>query len=387
MKNISILGSTGSIGCNTLNIVQMFPERFSVKALTAKDNVVLLAKQIEKFLPEAAVVFNEKMAIELKGMLLSGNKVRIMHGLEGYKAAATWDSADTVVSAMVGSAGLLPTLAAIEAGKQVALANKETLVMAGPVVLKRAAEKKVKIIPVDSEHSAIFQCISGNRIQDMKKIFLTASGGPFLKTPAGDFASIIPEDALNHPTWQMGNKISVDSATLLNKGLEVLEAQSLFGVVREQIEVLIHPQSIVHSMVSFKDGSVMAQLSVPDMKLAIAYALSHPERLEMALPTPDFKNIGALTFDAPDLEKFPCLSLAYDACAEGGTQPAVLNAANEVSVDAFLTRQISFIHIPMVIQKTMAAHRTQSTPSLSDIMDADRWAREKAQKIVAQLRK
>jgi len=260
MKNLSILGSTGSIGCNALEIVAMFPERFTVRALAAKNNTKLLARQVERFAPELAVVFDETRAIELKRMLSSGPKVEIMYGQEGYRTAANYDSVDMVVTAVVGSAG----------------------------VVKRAKQNHVKIIPIDSEHSAIFQCISGNRRQDLDKILLTASGGPFLNRPENEFAKIKPQDALNHPTWQMGKKVSVDSATLMNKGLEVIEAKCLFGVSQERIEVLIHPQSVIHSMVSFKDGAVMAQLGIPDMKGAIAYALSYPERLALEQPLPDF---------------------------------------------------------------------------------------------------
>ena len=382
MKNLSILGSTGSIGCNALEIVAMFPERFTVRALAAKNNTRLLARQVERFAPELAVVFDETRAIELKRMLSSGPKVEIMYGQEGYRTAANYDSVDMVVTAVVGSAGLIPTIAAIDAGKNIALANKETLVMAGEIVVKRAKQNHVKIIPIDSEHSAIFQCISGNRRQDLDKILLTASGGPFLNRPENEFAKIKPQDALNHPTWQMGKKVSVDSATLMNKGLEVIEAKCLFGVSQERIEVLIHPQSVIHSMVSFKDGAVMAQLGIPDMKGAIAYALSYPERLALEQPLPDFVGIGALTFERPDLNKFPCLDLAYTACQTGGTLPAVLNAANEMSVQAFLKQRIPFVKIPEIIEKTMEKHSLVTNPAFDDILESDRWAREQARNLI-----
>jgi len=382
MKNLSILGSTGSIGCNALEIVAMFPERFTVRALAAKNNTRLLARQVERFAPELAVVFDETRAIELKRMLSSGPKVEIMHGQEGYRTAANYDSVDMVVTAVVGSAGLIPTIAAIDAGKNIALANKETLVMAGEIVVKRAKQNHVKIIPIDSEHSAIFQCISGNRRQDLDKILLTASGGPFLNRPENEFAKIKPQDALNHPTWQMGKKVSVDSATLMNKGLEVIEAKCLFGVSQERIEVLIHPQSVIHSMVSFRDGAVMAQLGIPDMKGAIAYALSYPERLALEQPLPDFAGIGALTFERPDLNKFPCLDLAYTACQTGGTLPAVLNAANEMSVQAFLKQRIPFVKIPEIIGKTMEKHSLVTNPAFDDILESDRWAREQARNLI-----
>jgi len=382
MKNLSILGSTGSIGRNALEIVAMFPERFTVKALAAKNNMSLLAGQVEKFGPDIAVVFDETRAIELKSMLPSGSKVEIMYGQDGYRAAATYDSVDMLVTAVVGAAGLIPTLAAIEAGKNIALANKETLVMAGEIVIKRAAQNRVKIIPIDSEHSAIFQCIAGNRRQDLDKILLTASGGPFLNRPENEFVKIKPRDALNHPTWQMGKKVSVDSATLMNKGLEVIEAKCLFGVSQELIEVLIHPQSVIHSMVSFKDGAVMAQLGIPDMKGAIAYALSYPERLALEQPLPDFAGIGALTFEQPDLNKFPCLDLAYKACQIGETLPAVLNAANEMAVQAFLKQRVPFVKIPEVIGKTMESHSVVTNPAFDDIIESDRWAREQARNLI-----
>ena len=382
MKNLSILGSTGSIGRNALEIVAMFPERFTVKTLAAKNNTSLLAGQVKKFGPDIAVVFDEAHAIELKSMLPSGSKVEIMYGQDGYRTAATYDSVDMVVTAVVGAAGLIPTLAAIEAGKNIALANKETLVMAGEIVIKRAARNRVKIIPIDSEHSAIFQCIAGNRRQDLDKILLTASGGPFLDRPENEFVKIRPQDALNHPTWRMGKKVSVDSATLMNKGLEVIEAKYLFGVSQEMIEVLIHPQSLIHSMVSFKDGAVMAQLGIPDMKGAIAYALSYPERLALDQPLPDFAGIGALTFEKPDLNKFPCLDLAYKACQTGETLPAVLNAANEMAVQAFLKQRVPFVKIPEVIGKTMESHTVVTNPGFDDIIESDRWAREQARNLI-----
>ena len=383
MKNLSILGSTGSIGRNTLKIVEMFRDLFKVKALAAANNVELLARQIETFHPEIAVVFDENRALELKNVLPSGADVEILYGEDGYRAAATYDSVEMVVTAMVGAAGLMPTLAAIEAGKNIALANKETLVMAGEIVVKKAAEKGVSILPIDSEHSAVFQCIAGHRREDMDKILLTASGGPFLNKPANEFVSIKSEEALNHPTWQMGKKISIDSATLMNKGLEVIEAKHLFGVSYDMIKVVIHPQSVIHSMVAYKDGAVVAQLGVPDMKVAIAYAISYPERLALKQPIPDFVNIGALTFQQPDLTKFPCLALAFKACETGGTMPAVLNASNEVAVEAFLDKRIAFTNIPELIKDTIEKHSSVKNPTLSDILEADKWAREVAGKLVS----
>ncbi len=358
----------------------MFPDRISVKVLCAKTNVAVLADQIQTFSPEIAVVFDEKRVLALKKILPTGTDVKILFGEDGYRTAATCDSVDMVVAAMVGAAGLLPTFAAIEAGKNIALANKETLVMAGEMVMNRAAEKGIKILPIDSEHSAIFQSLLGHRRKDLDKILLTGSGGPFRTRPKDEFAGIKLEDALNHPTWQMGKKITIDSATLMNKGLEVIEAKFLFDVPQDQIVVVIHPQSVIHSMVSYKDGSIIAQLGIPDMKGAIAYAISHPERLPLKQPIPDFKRIGALTFEAPDLDKFPCLDLAYQSCRAGGTLPAVLNAANEISVQAFLDKQISFVRIPEIIRKTMEQHAVTIRPTLSEILKADQWARAQAEK-------
>ena len=303
----------------------------------------------------------------------------------GYRRAATLETVDMTVTAMVGAAGLMPTLAAIEAGKTIALANKETLVMAGDLVMQRAAEKGVKILPIDSEHSAIFQCLQGERRDDVAKILLTASGGPFLKRPREDFSRITVAEALKHPNWQMGQKITIDSATLMNKGLEVLEAKCLFGVSRQMIEVVIHPQSVIHSMVAYRDGSIMAQLGIPDMKTAIAYALSYPQRLPLRQPLPEFNGSRPLTFDQPDLEKFPCLALAFSACEVGATLPAVLNAANEVAVTGFLNQLIEFVDIPAVVEQTMDSHAVVSNPELADILEADRWARAQAEELIKEL--
>ncbi len=387
MKRLSILGSTGSIGTNVLNIVAMFPQEFDVKALAAKKNVGLLARQIERFHPDVVAVFDEQRAQELKDQLPGGTPVDIVYGNDGYRAAAAHAAADMTVTALVGAAGLQPTLAAIDAGKTIALANKETLVMAGDYVMKAAAEKEVAILPIDSEHSAIFQCLQGQRKEDMDKILLTASGGPFLNKPRHEFKDITIEDALNHPNWRMGRKITIDSATLMNKGLEVLEARCLFGVSHQMIEVVIHPQSVIHSMVAYKDGSVIAQLGIPDMKGAIAYALSYPQRLPLQQPLPQFNAQQALTFQEPDLKKFPCLALAFEACEAGGTLPAVLNAVNEVAVHAFLDRQIEFVDIAAVIRRVIDKHTVISNPGLPEIMAADQWARESAQDIVTKRKK
>jgi len=378
MRTLSILGSTGSIGRNALAVAGMFPERFSVKALAAKRNVALLAEQIRVFRPEAAAVFDEEAARELKSIIGAGLPIEILHGPDGYNAVAAWDSAELTLTAVVGAAGLMPTLAAIDAGKTIALANKETLVMAGGVVTARAAQRGVSIIPVDSEHSAIFQCLQGQRREDLAQILLTASGGPFLDRPRDTFGSITRPEALRHPNWAMGAKITIDSATMMNKGLEVLEAKWLFGVSEERIRVVVHPQSVIHSMVAFQDGSVIGQLGIPDMKTAIAYALSFPERLPLAQPLPDFSGAVDLTFREPDFGKFPCLALAFEACRSGGTLPAVLNAANEVAVGAFLEDRISFVAIAEIIGETMARHQLIPLPDLPDISEADRWARHEA---------
>ena len=386
MKNLAILGSTGSIGRNTLSIAAMFPERFSVKVLAAKNNVTLLAEQIERFAPDIAVVFDADHAKQLNKHLAASTKTEILWGEAAYQQAAAYESVDTVVSAIVGAAGLQPTLAAIAAQKTVALANKETLVMAGDIVMRAAKDNQIRILPIDSEHSAIFQCLQGSRRQDLTKIILTASGGPFLDKPIKEFETITVAKALKHPNWQMGPKITIDSATLMNKGLEVIEAMHLFGVAHDLIDVVIHPQSIVHSMVAYQDGSVMAQLGMPDMKGAIAYALAFPQRLALNLPGPDFADIGSLTFKKPAMDRCPCLALAYRACEAGGTLPAVLNAANEVAVAAFLDRQLSFIAIAQIIERTMAKHATVVEPLLNDILQADQWARETAAELAANSR-
>ena len=385
MKNLSILGSTGSIGQNTLKIVALFPERFSVKALTAATRVDLLARQINTFRPELAAVIDASHAELLKEKIDPDIDIEIVFGQEGYQKAAGLGSVDMVVAAMVGAAGLMPTLAGISAGKDIALANKETLVMAGKMVMERARENNVKILPVDSEHSAIFQSMGGNRKQDVDKIFLTASGGPFLSTPKAEFSKITPKDALAHPNWDMGNKISIDSATLMNKGLEVIEAAALFDVPVDRIEVVVHPQSIIHSMVGYTDGSVISQMGVPDMRGAIAYALSCPERLNIKQPLPSFVDIGTLTFEKPDFDRFPCLTLAFEACRTGHTLPAVLNAANEIAVQRFLDFSLPFEGIAKVVQKVMDNHEITTDPDLSTILEADAWARKEAQDFIDQI--
>ena len=382
VRNLSILGSTGSIGTNALEVVAGFPERFRVRVLTAKSNIDLLAEQVKKFQPAMAVVFDEKGAEDLQNRLAGYTDLNIRYGTEGYIAAATHEESDLVVAAMVGAAGLLPTVAAIRSGKTIALANKETLVMAGELVMQLAEEHQVSILPIDSEHSAIFQCLQGNRRNDLERILITASGGPFFQRAADTFKDIKPSDALKHPNWAMGRKITIDSATLMNKGLEVIEAKHLFNVDISMIQVVVHPQSIIHSMVAYQDGSIMAQLGVPDMKTAIALALSYPERLPLNQPLPDFSTLGKFTFAEPDLEKFPCLALAIEACQSGGTYPAVMNAANEIAVASFLEERLPFDKIPVTIRKTMDELGRTGTPVLDEIIGADTAARQCAAETV-----
>ncbi|WP_035236824.1 1-deoxy-D-xylulose-5-phosphate reductoisomerase [Desulfobacter vibrioformis] len=385
MKSFTILGSTGSIGTSALKVVGMHPDKFSVKCLTCATHIDLLAVQIKQFKPAMVAVLDEQRADRLAKMLSGAFCPEILWGESGFIAAAQWADTDMVLAAMVGAAGLAPALAAIDAGKPLALANKETLVMAGDIVMARAREKGVDILPVDSEHCAIFQCLQGNRKRDLKKIFLTASGGPFRNLPHDRFKTITPAQALDHPTWNMGAKISIDSATLMNKALEVIEAVRLFDIRVDQIQVLIHPQSIVHSMVGFKDGGVMAQLGEPDMMHAIAYAFSYPDRMDLNLNFPDFAAMDGLTFDDPDTSRFPSLEFAYDACRRGGTLPAVMNAANEAAVDAFLKERIGFADIFTLVREVMGAHTCIDNPELSGIIEADCWAREKAQSLIQSL--
>ncbi|MDA8135311.1 MAG: 1-deoxy-D-xylulose-5-phosphate reductoisomerase [Desulfobacteraceae bacterium] len=382
MKRLSILGATGSIGQSALDIVRMHPDRFRVTALTAAFNIEGLARQIHEFKPEIVAVMDKEGALALSRLLKGNHGPEILFGEQGYIEAASYQNSDLALLAMVGAAGLKPALAAIESKKQVALANKETLVMAGDIVMAKALENGVTLMPVDSEHSAIFQCLQGNRPKDVQKLILTASGGPFRQKPLHEFKAISLEEALRHPTWTMGKKITIDSATLMNKGLEVIEAFHLFRVAPEEIEVVVHPESIVHSMVGFKDGTVMAQLGQPDMKGAISYALSFPERLDLKMAFPDFSRLGALTFEKPDMEKFPSLSFAFEACRQKGTLPAVLNAANETAVYAFLEKRIGFQDIFRLISRTMETHTRIDNPDLSSIIEADSWAREKAESLI-----
>lgn len=382
MKRISILGATGSIGVNTLDVVRQFPERFCIVGLAAGCNVELLARQILEFSPECVSVCDEKHAQLLQSMLPGEWQDKILFGLEGNEQVAALASADLTVSAIVGAAGLLPTLAAIKAGKDIGLANKETLVMAGKIVMDSIARYKVRLLPVDSEHSAIFQALEAGRREDVKKIILTASGGPFRGRSRETLQSVTREEALNHPNWQMGRKISIDSATLMNKGLEVIEARWLFGMEADMINVVVHPQSIVHSLVEFRDGSVLAQLGVPDMRIPIAYALSYPARLPLALQSLQLTQCGRLDFLEPDHSCFPALKLAFAALRAGGVLPAVLNAANEIAVEAFLDGRLSFPAIVETVSRTLEAVQDGSENSLEDILAADAQARREAGRII-----
>lgn len=379
MKKISVLGSTGSIGRSTLDVVSAFPDKFSVLGLTAGNNIELLLSQIKKFSP-GIVAVAEQSACELLKKELKGSNPELVWGVDGINTVAALSGADVVISAIVGAAGLLPTLSAIKAGRTVGIANKETLVMAGDIVISEAKRSGSVLIPVDSEHSAVFQCLGSYEKQSVRKLVLTASGGPFAGKKKNELEKATPEDALKHPNWSMGRKITIDSATLMNKGLEVIEAHHLFGFPADKVEVLIHPQSIIHSMVEFVDGTFMAQLSRPDMKAPIAYALSYPERLENVIPQIDWETLQSLTFRKPDMDAFPCLGLAYDALREGGTMPAVLNAANEIAVQAFLDSGIGFMKIPVIIKKVMDAHTIKPASDLDGIIEADAWARKNAAK-------
>ncbi|MFQ5442294.1 MAG: 1-deoxy-D-xylulose-5-phosphate reductoisomerase [Thermodesulfobacteriota bacterium] len=373
VKRLSILGSTGSIGQSTLEIVRRHPERFSVAAIAAGNNTDTVKRQYEEFSPACVSVLTEEAAESLSADL----GIEVGFGVEGAVRVASGVDSDMVVSAISGAAGLVPTVAAVKSGKDIALANKETLVMAGPIIMEEVKKNGVRLLPVDSEHSAVFQALKGHKTEDVKRIILTASGGPFLDRPAATLDRVTPEEALNHPKWTMGRKITVDSATLMNKGLEVIEARWLFGVPAEKISVCIHPQSIVHSMVEYNDGSIMAQMGSPDMKGPIAYALSYPERIDpgsMPLGLDGLK----LEFFEPDAEKFPCLALAYRALKKGGTAPAVLNAADEVAVEMFLRGAVRFTDIFRVIETVFNEVEYKDALSVEELLRADRRARKLA---------
>ena len=370
-KRIAILGSTGSIGTQTLDVIAAHPEHFEVETLTAHNNMELLAQQAIRFQPNAVVIGNKEQYSPLKEALAQF-PIKVFAGYDAIAQAAALPSVDMVVSAMVGFSGLAPVVNAIEAGKHIALANKETLVAAGELVTQLAMKHKVALLPVDSEHSAIFQCLQGEQYNPIEKIILTASGGPFRTKTAEELEHVTIDEALRHPSWNMGAKITIDSATMMNKGLEVIEAYWLFDVPTENIEVLIHPQSIVHSMVQFSDGSVKAQLGVPDMKVPIQYALSYPHRLNSDFPRLDFKKYASLTFEQPDMQRFPTLGLAYQALKDGGNRPCVMNAANEAAVEAFLNGHIRFTDIPRWIEQAMQQIAYIANPTLEQLQETHR---------------
>ncbi len=375
-RGLSILGSTGSVGGNVLRIVDAFPDRFEVVGLAAGGNVDRLAEQVARYRPRVVSVASEEARAQLARKTdVSG--LRLGMGPEGAVAVATHPDTTMVVAAAVGAVGLVPTYRALEAGKDVALANKETLVMAGELMVAQARARGARILPIDSEHCALHQCLDGRRAEEVKRLVLTASGGPFRNRPRESFRDVTPGEALQHPTWNMGRKITIDSATLMNKGLEVIEARWLFGVDADRIEVLVHPQSVVHSMVEFVDGTVLAQLGVTDMRLPIQYALSYPDKWPAAIPGIDFRGGLHLDFEVPDHDRFPCLSLAYRALAGGGALPTVLNAANEEAVSAFLDRRVPFPAIPESIQEVLEEPGPRLVRELDDILTADAWARER----------
>ncbi len=384
MKQIVILGSTGSIGTNTLDIVEKFPAQFRVIGLTAGHNDEKLEAQIRQFRPQLVALANETAASKLRERCKDVD-VEILSGMEGLTQVAELPQADLVISSIVGGAGLVPTLAAIRARKNVALANKEPMVMAGQLMQAEARRHGTLIFPVDSEHSAIFQSLEGHRREDVKRLILTASGGPLRKLSRDEMQEVKPEQALKHPNWKMGAKITIDSATLMNKGLEVVEARWLFDIDTSRIDVLVHPESIVHSLVEYHDGSVIAQLGLPDMRTPISYAMQYPGRIPLDLPSLDLAKIGTLTFEQPDHDRFPCLGMGYEALRVGGTMPSVLNAANEVAVAAYLQEGVRFPDIAEIIGSTMEAHSARPLDSIGDALEADRWAREKASSLVHSL--
>ncbi len=382
MKRLAILGSTGSIGVTSLDLAARFPERFEVIGLAAGKNLERLAEQVRRFRPHVVSVEDRETASAFEAQV-PGYRGKVVYGPEGLQAVATVDGADLVISALVGAVGLLPTLRAIQLGRDVALANKEVLVMAGELVTTAAKAMGANLFPLDSEHNAIFQALHGHNRNEVRRIILTASGGPFLRHSMSELRAVTRADALRHPTWKMGNKITIDSATLMNKGLEVIEAHWLFGLPPDRIQVVIHPQSIVHSMVEYIDGSTLAQLGIPDMAIPISYILAYPQRLSLDhLPSLDLPRAARLEFAEPDVARFPCLRLAYEALRAGGTVPAVLNAANEVVVAAFLAGTIPFLDIPRILEEVLQAHARSAADDLAALLEADRWARTQAEQFL-----
>jgi len=388
VKQIAILGSTGSIGVNTLDVIRAHPDRFKVVALTAAKQVDLLAQQCAEFKPAIAVVADADGAVRLSKLLIEKKiNTQVLHGPQALVTAVTESNCDIVMAAIVGAAGLVPALAAAKAGKRVLLANKEALVMSGDLFMQAMKQGGGELLPIDSEHNAIFQCLPNQFSKDpnpslgVEELWLTASGGPFRNTPLDQLASITPEQACAHPNWVMGRKISVDSATMMNKGLEVIEAFWLFGLPLEKIKVLIHPQSVVHSMVRYRDGSVLAQLGQPDMRTPIAYGLAWPERIEAGAAPLSLTQLATLSFSEPELDRFPCLSLAFAAAKKGGTAPTILNAANEIAVAAFLDEGLPYLQIPVVVEKVLSAIPSVNADSLELILDVDARARRVAEEV------
>jgi len=376
MRNVALLGSTGSIGTQTLEIARKYPDKVNICSLSAFANADLLIKQALEFSPDCVVIGNSDLSDRVQSEL-NGTGITVLSSLDGLVEAARWPGVDTLISAIVGSAGVRPTIAAIECGSRIALANKETLVVAGEIIMPLAQRTGAEIIPVDSEHSAIFQCLQGEMISTIDHLILTASGGPFRNRDRDSFSEITREEALKHPNWEMGPKISIDSATLMNKGLEVIEARWLFDLPSDKIRVVIHPQSIVHSMVTFCDGSIKAQMGMPDMKLPIQYALSYPGRWGGAFTSVEWSTISSLTFEEPDTETFPCLNHAYEALRAGGHAPAILNAANEVAVVLFLGGKISFAEIPVLIDQVSKEDRGTGGVNIESLAESDAWARRR----------
>ena len=379
MKTIAVIGSTGSIGEKVLDIVRSYPDRFRIAALACRKNTNNLLKQAREFRPQMVSVYDASLALEIQAPLKKLG-IRLGVGEEGLLEASTFACVDQVIFSLVGAVGLKPLFRSIHEGKNVAIANKEPLVMAGELLMREAAEKNVQVLPIDSEHSGLWQCLEGRPLESVRKLVLTSSGGPFRKRKKA-FSTVTVKEALRHPKWRMGPKITIDSATLMNKGLEVVEAANLFHLGVDRIEVLIHPEAVVHALVEFVDGSHLAQLAVTDMKIPIQYALSFPERLNHILPTLDLTKLGGLHFAKPDRRRFPCLDFGYEAKKKGGTLPTVLNGANEVGVESFLEGRIPFLGIPRTIERVMRKHKVKQNPSLADILETDSWARKEAAEI------
>jgi len=381
MQRIAILGSTGSIGKNALDVISRFPDKFKVSFLSAHSNIELLSEQVKRFKPEGVSVVSKEKARQFK-KLSRNKKLKIYEGEEGLCGMLKREKIDIVLVAIVGSSALLPILAALDNIKRIALANKEALVMAGDIIMKKAKKNNVSILPVDSEHSAIFQCITSNNGSEIKKIYLTSSGGPLQHTAKKDFKNITPKEAVNHPKWKMGKKISIDSATMMNKGLEVIEAHHLFGVGIDSIDVLIHPETLIHSMVEFVDGAMLAHMGECDMRMPIQYAITYPSRFVSPVKGIEFSKLKSVHFYPPDFKKFPCLRIAYDVAKKGGTHTCILNASNEIAVEEFLKGRINFIDIPRAVEKALELHKGIKNPSLNDILESDRWARVKTKEIL-----